>query len=300
MSTTATAVSPSSIAAWKLAVRPKTLPAAVSPVVVGTAVAYHQGGFYWPAALACLAVALLLQIASNLANDVLDFRKGADTAKRLGPTRVTQAGLLSQRQMTIATVLVLVASMAVGGFLVWRGGWVFLAVGLLAIVSAVAYTGGPFPLGYNGLGEVFVFLFFGLVAVVGTAYVQTLTFTTLAVVAAVPVGCLITAILVVNNLRDIDTDREAGKRTLAARFGRRFAIYEYDTLLFVSYVIPGLLFTAGAIGNFFWLPILTVPIALTLTRKVAVLSGPPLNPVLGDTARLSVIFAVAFAGAIIL
>jgi len=298
--TATSAAAPSSLAAWKLAIRPKTLPAAISPVVVGSAVAFHEGGFVLIPALACLAVALLLQIASNLANDVLDFRKGADTSARLGPTRVTQAGLLTQRQMGVATGVVLLASLLIGVFLVWRGGWPFLVVGVLAIISAVAYTGGPYPLGYNGLGEVFVFLFFGLAAVIGTAYVQTLTYVPLMGIAAVPVGLLITAILVVNNLRDIETDRRAGKHTLAARFGRPFAIREYAVLLAISYAVPVILFATGLIGIFFWLPLLTLPIAISLTRRVATLQGPPLNPVLGETARLGVLFAIAFAGAIIL
>ncbi len=294
------AARPSRRSAWVLAIRPKTLPAAVGPILVGTAVATREGGFDPAIALVALLVALLLQIASNLANDVLDFRKGADTQARLGPTRVTQSGLIPPRQVAAATAIALAAATILGLVLVWRGGWPILLLGAAALVAAVAYTGGPAPLGYLGLGEIFVFLFFGVAGVAGSAYVQTLELSRLALLASVPVGCLVTGILVVNNLRDIDTDRVAGKRTLAARFGARFARAEYAVLLAVAYVVPPLLWLLGLIGPWFWLPLLTLPIAIRLARQVGTTNGRALNPVLGQTARLSLLFAIPFAGSIVL
>jgi 1,4-dihydroxy-2-naphthoate polyprenyltransferase len=290
----------SAIQAWKIASRPKTLPAAVAPIIVGTAVAAQEGGFHAPTALVALLVALLLQVASNFANDVLDFKRGADTEHRLGPTRVTQSGLLTERQVQVATAVTLLLAMASGLYLVWRGGWPILILGVLAMISAVAYTGGPAPLAYLGLGEVFVFLFFGFAGVAGTAYVQTRELTWLALAASVPVGALVTNILVVNNLRDIATDRIAGKRTLAVRLGQSGTRWEYAVLLGTAFVIPVLLGSSGEIGEFWWLPLLVLPIAIPLARDVWRNEGRALNPILGRTARLALLFAVPFAGSILL
>jgi 1,4-dihydroxy-2-naphthoate polyprenyltransferase len=290
----------SAIQAWKIASRPKTLPAAVAPIIVGTAVAAQEGGFHAPTALVALLVALLLQVASNFANDVLDFKRGADTEHRLGPTRVTQSGLLTERQVQVATAVTLLLAMASGLYLVWRGGWPILILGVLAMISAVAYTGGPAPLAYLGLGEVFVFLFFGFAGVAGTAYVQTRELTWLALAASVPVGALVTNILVVNNLRDIATDRIAGKRTLAVRLGQSGTRWEYAVLLGTAFVIPVLLSSSGEIGEFWWLPLLVLPIAIPLARDVWRNEGRALNPILGRTARLALLFAVPFAGSILL
>ncbi len=284
---------------WLLAARPKTLLAAVAPVVVGTAIAAADGGFYFPAALTAFAVALLLQIGANLANDVFDFRRGADV-NRLGPVRVTQSGLIPPERVLLATGLVLGAAMLVGGYLVWRGGWPILFLGLLAILSALAYTGGPAPLGYHGLGDLFVFLFFGAVAVAGTAYVQTQELTRLAVAASVPVGCLATAILVVNNLRDVETDRVAGKRTLAVRLGAPATRLEYALLLAAAYLTPPLLWLTDLISAWWWLPWLTLPLAAALVRRVARETGPALNARLAGTARLQLLFGLLFAGSILL
>ncbi|MER3437833.1 MAG: 1,4-dihydroxy-2-naphthoate polyprenyltransferase [Chloroflexota bacterium] len=285
---------------WLLAARPKTLPAAVAPVVVGSAVAWSEGGFVlWVSALA-LAVALLLQIAANLANDVFDYRRGADTANRLGPPRVTQSGLISPDRVLAATVFVLGAAVLAGLPLVFRGGWPLLALGVLAIVAAVAYTAGPAPLGYVGLGEVAVFVFFGLVAAAGTAYVHTTRLTWLAVAAAIPVGWLATAILVVNNLRDIETDRQAGKRTLAVRLGQRATRREYELLVGGAYLLLPLYWLAGVLSVWWWLPWLTLPLAVPLVRRVARESGPALNAALADTARLQLLYSVVFAGSILL
>ncbi|MCC6315289.1 MAG: 1,4-dihydroxy-2-naphthoate polyprenyltransferase [Thermomicrobiales bacterium] len=288
----------SALTAWRLAIRPKTLPAAVAPILVGTAVAWREGGFHVVAALVALAVALLLQIASNLANDVLDFKKGADTHARVGPTRVTQSGLIAPSRVVAATIVVLALATLAGLYLVWRGGWPMLLLGALALISAVAYTGGPAPLGYLGLGEAFVFLFFGLVGVAGSAYVQTLTLTPLALWASLPIGCLVTNILVVNNLRDIATDRVAGKKTLAVRLGAAGARGEYLALLLAAYLTPLGLWFGAEIGRWWWLPWLTAPIAVGVARGAWATEGRALNPLLGATARLALLFAIPFAGSI--
>jgi 1,4-dihydroxy-2-naphthoate octaprenyltransferase len=217
------------LAIWWHAIRPKTLFASISPILVGSAVAHHEGGFHLLAALVSLAVALLLQITSNLANDYFDFRKGADES-RVGPLRVMQAGLVSARQMQVAIGIAVALSIAGGLYLVARGGWPIFLLGLAAVICAVAYTGGPFPLGYHGLGDLFVFIFFGFVGVAGSAYVQTRDLTWLAIIASLPIACLATAIIVANNLRDIETDRAAGKRTLATRLGRLGTIREFQLL----------------------------------------------------------------------
>ncbi len=284
---------------WWLAIRPRTLPAAIGPIAIGTAVAIHEDGFYLPAALAALAVALLLQIAANLANDLFDFKRGADVA-RLGPTRVTQSGLATTRAMYLATGTVIGLAVIAGLVLVQRGGWPILALGLLSILSAVAYTAGPYPLGYHGLGDLFVFLFFGLVGVTGSAYVQTLDLTWFALVASVPAGALVTAIIVVNNLRDIDTDRAANKRTLAVRIGRNGTIGEYSLLISLAYVTPLSLWLNGNLSIWWWLSWLTIPLAWPLLRSVRSERGRALNPVLAGTAKLSLVFSLLFAGSIVL
>jgi 1,4-dihydroxy-2-naphthoate octaprenyltransferase len=290
------AAPPSRARAWLLASRPATLPAAVGPVLVGLGVAIGLGIFEPLPALAALAVALLLQVLSNLANDLSDFRSGADAEDRLGPPRAAAQGWLSEREMIAGICLVLALAGLVGLYLVWLGGLPILVLGAAALVSAFAYTGGPFPYGYHGLGEVFVFVFFGLVAVAGTTYLQTLTWEPLALAAAVPVGSLISAILVVNNLRDIDADRRAGKLTLAARRGPRFARQEYDTLLLLAYATPPALFVAGATSFTVLLPLASAPLAVGLRRAVrAEGDARRLNPVLRQTARLSLLYSALLA-----
>jgi 1,4-dihydroxy-2-naphthoate octaprenyltransferase len=290
---------PSRARAWLLAIRPATLPAGVGPVLAGLGVAVGEGIFELGPALGALAVALLLQVASNLANDLFDFRSGADDAGRLGPPRATALGLLSQREMATGLAVVIGLAGLVGLYLVAVGGWPILVLGILAIVSAVAYTGGPWPYGYHGLGEIFVFVFFGLVAVAGTTYLQTGTLEPLAVAAAVPVGALITAVLVVNNLRDIDTDRRAGKRTLAVRLGTEGTVLEFEILLAVAFVVPVALALVGAATPAVLLSLLAAPLAVPLLRVVRVVraGGDPrrLNPVLRGTARLSLVFSLLFA-----
>ncbi len=285
---------------WWLAIRPATLPAAVAPVLVGLGAALGVGApFRTDTAVACLGVALLLQVAANLANDLSDFHRGADTPDRTGPLRVAAAGLVTPRQLQVAITVVLALAGVVGLYLVSVGGVVLLGLGALAMVATLAYTGGPWPYGYRGLGEVFVFAFFGLVAVVGTAYLQTFRLETLFWLAALPIGSLITGILVVNNLRDIPTDRAAAKRTLAVTFGEGFAKAEYLVLLGLAAAIPVVLLGTGQSGPAVLLPLLSGALALEPARLVATFvdgaDRRALNPVLKATARLSLVYGALFA-----
>ena len=286
--------------AWIIASRPRTLPAAIAPVIVGTAVAIHDGAFEPLAALAALFAALMIQIGSNFANDLGDFHRGTDRVGRVGPTRVTTAGLLTPGQVKAGMVVVFGLAALAGLYLIAIGGWPILVVGVASILAAVAYTIGPLPFGYYGLGDVAVFVFFGLIAVVGTYYVQALRVTPLAILAAVPMGCLITGILVVNNIRDADTDRAAGKRTLAVLLGRRSARIEYIALIVVAYAIPFVLWLGLGLRPTVLLPALTLPLAIRLIRTVLDVLGPPLNRALGGTAQLAVWYAVAFAVGLVL
>ncbi|MDX2167840.1 MAG: 1,4-dihydroxy-2-naphthoate polyprenyltransferase [Deltaproteobacteria bacterium] len=280
---------------WLLAIRPKTLSASVAPVLVGSAIALREGGFRWLPALAALSAALLLQIGANLVNDAADCARGADTAARRGPTRVTQAGLLSAAQVWRAAWLAFGAATVLGGYLVAVGGWPIALLGLAAIAAAWAYTAGPWPLAYHGLGEVFVFAFFGLAAVAGTTYVQSGALSPLALAAALPVGALVTAILVVNNTRDIDTDRVAGKRTLAVRLGAAAARGEYVALLAVAFATPAVLWLHGTTSLAGLLPLLALPAALRLVRRMRqAADGPSFNALLADTARLQLVFGALF------
>ncbi len=287
--------------AWLLAIRPKTLPAALAPVLVGTALAAADGTFALGPALAAALGALLLQIGSNIANDYFDYLKGADTPDRTGPTRVAASGLIPLRELRRGMVVVFGLAALVGLYLVAVGGWPILAVGVAAILAAILYTGGPLPYGYVGLGDLFVFLFFGLVAVMGTYYVQAGQVTWGSFLAAVPVGLLITAILVVNNLRDIESDRRAGKRTLAVLLGRRGARLEYTLLLVGAYLGPLLLWLLDGRGPWVLLPWLTLPLAWRWTRFVwdDARYGPPLNQALAGTAQLSLLFSLLLAGGLV-
>ena len=287
--------------AWILAARPKTLPAALSPVIVGTALAYADGGLTWLPALASALGALLLQILSNFANDYSDFFRGADAPDRLGPLRVTSAGLITPAQMRNGIIVVIAASALVGLYLISVGGWPILAIGAAGIVAALAYTGGPFPFGYYGLGELFVFLFFGVAAVCGTYYVQTLTLTPAVVTASFAIGALVTAILVVNNYRDIDTDRRAGKRTMAVRLGRRGVQMEYAALLAFAFALPVVMWLLHGVGVWVMLSWLTLPLALQLFQTLrSATDGPTLNQTLAGTARLGLLFSLLLAAGIVL
>jgi 1,4-dihydroxy-2-naphthoate octaprenyltransferase len=248
----------------------------------------------WPA-LAALLGAILLQIATNFANDLFDFKAGADTEDRLGPPRATQQGWISPRAMAWGTGLTLLAALAVGVYLVWVGGWPIALLGAVSLFLTLAYTGGPFPLAYHGLGDLFVFLFFGLAATLGTWYVQVLQLgeaLPALLLAATPVGCLATAILVVNNLRDIEGDARAGKRTLAVRFGPRAARIEYTGLLCLAFLSPVVSWVSGVGGIGWCLPWLILPLAWVQNRGIWQKDGRDLNPYLGGTARLEALFGL--------
>ncbi len=291
----------STIGTWLLATRPKTLPAAVAPVIVGSAMAYAHQRFVLLPALAALAVALLLQVGVNLANDYFDYTKGVDTEDRLGPARVTQGGLIAPDRVKLAMTIVFVLSLLPGFYLIMIGGWPVAAIGAASIIAALAYSGGPYPLASHGLGDLFVFIFFGLVAVCGTYYVQALNLTPLVVMMGVIVGFLITAILVVNNLRDIQTDRKTGKRTLAVMIGKKRTRAVYTVLLGSAYVITVFIWIGGFASTWLLLPLASLPLAFLQIRLIWHTSeGPALNNLLAQTAKLSFFFSVLLSIGLIL
>lgn len=281
---------------WLQAFRPKTLWAAVAPVLVGTALAAGEGHVRPLVTVAILGAAVLIQIGANLANDVYDYLKGADTQGRLGPARVTERGLLTPAQVKAGMVLVFGLAIMIGFYLAWVGGWPIVAIGLVSIAVAIAYTGGPWPFGYYGLGDLMVFLFFGVVAVYGTVYLITDVFLPASLWGAVPMGALATAILVVNNYRDIDTDLRAGKRTLAVRLGRRGTRLEYIGLLVLAYLVPGTYWVVQGGSSLVLLPYLTLPLAWINIRSLLItVDGQALNVTLARTAGLQLLYAGLFA-----
>src|SRR4026208_2371195 len=225
--------------AWILAARPATLPAAVVPVVVGAAAALSERapfrGIVFAMTLIC---AVLIQIGTNFANDYSDFARGADTEARLGPVRVTQSGLMDQTSVKRGIIVAFGLAVLIGAYLAYVGGWPIIAIGVLSVLSGLAYTGGPYPLGYHGLGDIFVFVFFGVIAVTGTAYLQSGHWSVLPLLLSIPIGLFVTNILVVNNLRDLPTDLAAGKRTLATRIGDRATRAQYAVSTIAAYVVP--------------------------------------------------------------
>lgn len=283
-----------SIGAWVLAARPKTLVCAFVPVAVGAAVAHRAGEVRWPAVIAALLGAIFIQIGTNFANDVFDAEKGADTEERVGPTRAVASGLLSRQAMRNGIVVAFGLATLCGAYLVSIAGWPIIAIGLLSILSGLAYTGGPYPLGYHGLGDVFVLVFFGPVAVCGTALVACGAVSSEALLASIPVGALATAILVVNNVRDRETDVKANKRTLAVRFGRRAGELEQLTILTTSYVVPAVI-AWRASSPWALLPLLTLPLAVAHYRELTSREGPALNATLAGAARLLAVHGVLFA-----
>ena len=264
-------------------------------MLVGSACAHLRGGFRAGPSLAALVGAVLILIGTNLANDVFDFEKGADTKERLGPTRVTQAGLLRPQAVRAGMWTAFALAALCGVYLTWVAGPVVLAIGVASILAGLAYTGGPYPLGYHGLGDVFVFAFLGLVAVGGTEFVQTGALSPLALLCAVPVGALATAVLVVNNVRDVATDRVAGKRTLAVRLGRAGGLLEYHLMSLIAYAVPAALVLARRLSAWALLPLLTLPLAVGLNRALRRGSGAALNPLLKRTAQLLLLYGLLWA-----
>lgn len=287
---------PGSARAWLLACRPATLTVAVVPVVIGTVIAWKLGGLRVGPALAALVGALLIQIGTNLANDVFDFEKGADAGDRLGPVRAAQAGLLTPGQMRAGMMVSFGLAVIAGLYLASVGGAAIVVVGIASVASGIAYTGGPWPLGYNGLGDLFVLVFFGFVAVCCTAFVQLGAVPPLSIAAAIPIGAIATAVLVVNNVRDHKNDERAGKRTLVVRFGRKFGIIEYRVLLALAYATPVAIAAAGMSSPWVMLPWLTAPLGVRLSGILGgEQGGPALNACLARTAQLLLVFGLLLA-----
>jgi 1,4-dihydroxy-2-naphthoate polyprenyltransferase len=292
---------PSGTRIWLMAARPRTLPAAVAPVLVGTALAGEAGVFHPLTFIATLVGAIFIQVGTNLSNDYSDARRGADTEDRLGPVRVTAGGLVPPRQVLMATWVSFGVAVLVGIYLVAVAGWELLLVGGASILAGVLYTGGPRPYGYEGLGELFVFAFFGIVAVTGSYFVQVKELPWEAFVLAVPVGLLAAAILMVNNIRDLETDRRAGKRTLAVRLGRHRARLLYALMVYVAFFLAPLPWVLGSLSAWLLLPWLAMPLAVPLVRTVANRTdGPTLNAALARTGMLQLVFCLLLSGGILL
>jgi 1,4-dihydroxy-2-naphthoate octaprenyltransferase len=297
----ATTTRPSGVRIWLMAARIRTLPAAVAPVIVGTSLAGYQGAFHPLRLIAALVGAIFIQVGTNLSNDYSDARRGADTEDRLGPVRVTAGGLVPPRQVLVATYVSFGVAVLAGVYLVAVAGWQLLLIGIASILAGVLYTGGPRPYGYEGLGELFVFLFFGLVAVAGSYFAQTKHFAWEAFALAVPVGLLAAAILVVNNVRDIDTDRRAGKQTLAVRLGRDRTRLLYAAMVYGAYVLTPVTWLFGPLDVWVVLPLLSLPIALPLIRTVRNHGdGPTLNVALAQTGVLQLSFCMLLAAGVLL
>jgi 1,4-dihydroxy-2-naphthoate octaprenyltransferase len=281
--------------AWIVGIRPASLSASMVPVLVGTAAGRPHHLERPLAFVSALLASMLIQIGTNFANDAFDFQSGADTAERLGPRRLVLSGAVSPRGALVGAMIAFGIAALLGLYLIAVGGWPILIIGLLSIVSGLAYTGGPWPLGYHGLGDVFTFIFFGVLGVTGSAYLQTLHFSWTALLASLPVGFLITAILVVNNLRDIETDRTVGKRTLAVRIGEWRTRRQYHLLVLSSYVVPPIIWAATGRAPLFLLTWLTLPLAISAIRTVSYARGPALNLMLKRTGQLNLLFGVLFA-----
>lgn len=290
----------SKIESWLLASRPKTLPAAVMPVFVGTAIAIHDGAFFAPASIVALICSVLIQIGTNFVNDLYDYLKGSDKKERLGPTRVLASGLITANEMKIGIAIVFGSALLLGLYLVYLSDWWIFIIGIMSLIAGYAYTAGPYPLSYNGLGDIFVFLFFGFVGTIGTYYIQTLEITPFVFWASIPVGALITNILVVNNYRDIEEDKVAGKRTLAVVYGGRFSRIQYLVFMIVSYAILLVVYLTFKQSLFVFLPLLTLPIAIKLIKMIFNTTGRELNETLALTAKLSALYGLLFAVGILL
>jgi len=298
---TAEASRPSGARIWLVAARPRTLPAAVAPVVVGSALAGTSGVFHALSFLAALIGALFIQVGTNLSNDYSDARRGADTDDRLGPVRVTAGGLVPPRQVLRATWVSFGVAVLAGLYLVVVAGWQLLLVGAASILAGVLYTGGPRPYGYEGLGELFVFLFFGLVAVAGSYFVQAKHLPWEAFALAVPVGLIAAGILVVNNVRDLETDRRAGKRTLAVRLGRERTRGLFAAMVYGAFLLAPIAWIFGSLSAWLLLPWLALPLAAPVVRAVRNrVDGPALNEALAGTGRLQLVFCALLSLGVLL
>jgi 1,4-dihydroxy-2-naphthoate octaprenyltransferase len=291
---------PTKFESWLIASRPKTLFAAIVPVFVGSGVAISEGIFVPVYSLVALVCSILIQIGTNYTNDLYDFTKGADNEKRKGPRRVLASGWITVNEMKIAIVVTFLISFLLGLYLVYAGGWVILVVGIFSILAGIAYTAGPFPLAYNGLGDIFVFGFFGVIGTVFTYYLHSHHVNFVSLLASVPVGSLVTNILVVNNYRDIEEDRAANKFTLAVKMGRTFTRYQFIFLMIISFLTPLILYVFFNYTVWIFLPYITLPVAAKVIRMITTLDGTDLNKTLELTARLSALFGILFSAGLAL
>ncbi len=281
---------------WILASRPKTLPVAIAPILVASAMAWEDGELHLGALIACTICALLITVATNFCNDYADFARGADTDNRKGPTRVTQAGLIEPRHLKSATIIVFIMASLIGYYLIYRGGLPILIIGITSIIAGILYTAGPWPYGYKGLGDIFVLIFFGPVAVGGTYYVQTLSVPSHVIIAGLATGLLATAILVINNIRDIEEDRIANKNTLVVRFGKRFGIYQWMSCVTIAGCMPLLLINLKS--GHVWVAltsVIVIPALLMLFKMTKEQDASRLNPLLGQTAGLLLLHSIIFS-----
>lgn len=281
--------------AWIMATRPRTLPAALVPVLVGSSIAFHDGKFRPIAAFVALICAILIQIGTNFVNDLYDFIYGTDKKDRVGPKRVVAAGFISISEMKLGILVAFGLSFLLGMYLVHLTGWEILLLGVISILAGIAYTAGPFPLAYNGLGDIASFLFFGLIGTVGTYYVQANEVSMFAFWSSIPVGALITNILVVNNYRDREEDQSNGKNTLVVLFGEKFARFQYIVFMLLSYSILFLVFYTYKNSYWVFLPLLSLPLSVKLVKMIFTLRGSELNKTLELTAKLSALYGLLFA-----
>lgn len=289
------------VTSWILAARPKTLPAAIIPVLVGSALAYKDGFFDLMPAIVAMFCAIIIQIGTNFANDYYDFKKGTDSEHRIGFQRATSSGLISEKAMFVATYLTMGFAFLCGLYLVWHAGWVVFLIGVLSLIFGALYTGGPYPLGYNGLGDIFVFIFFGVVAVATTYFVQALTWSEVSFWASLSIGALATNILVINNLRDVQTDVLTGKRTLGVLFGEKALKYEYLLMIMVAFTIPVVLHSKFDFSVTVLLPFLSLPLFVLLLKETFFFSDRKnLNKTLVKTAMGMTVYGVLFSLGIIL
>ena len=284
---------------WILAARLKTLPAGISPVIVGVSLAIHDGTFHVLSAFMTLLASILLQIGSNFANDVYDFLNGADTDDRIGPKRVVQAGLIAPKKMIKGMLLIFSFAIVIGIYLAFVGGWKIVAVGCISIFAAIVYTGGPYPLGYYGWGDLMVFLFFGIIAVPGTYYLQTGFVSNISILFGIALGSLSTSILAVNNLRDADTDSLIGKNTLAVRFGKLFVKIEYMIMMASAFfILFYVIYLSDKIS--FYIVLFLLPICISNIRLIFTESGESLNLLLNRTSKFLFQFSILLSISLIL
>ena len=291
---------PSKIESWLLASRPRTLLAAVVPVMVGSALAISQNKFTLILSLIALLCSILIQVGTNFTNDLYDYLKGTDKEDRIGPRRVLVSGLISTSEMKLGIITVFGLAFLLGLYLVYAAGIVILIIGVISILAGLAYTAGPYPLAYNGLGDVFVFAFFGIVGTTGTYYLHLHEFSLLSFLIAVPVGALITNILVVNNYRDIEEDREADKYTLAVKLGKKFTRFQFVNSIAISYLILFIIYFKYDFTYWIFLPLISLPIAVILIKTLQTLEGEGLNKTLELSAKYAALFGLLFSLGLIL